>query len=120
MLIRTLVATAFATVSLIGAASAGTITNGVWTPTTCGSDPGPAPVMNGKDQKTYSASAKEFQAWQDKAKAYVTCVSAEAKTDQSAIVDTANKTVTAVNEGSQKFVADANDAMERLKKKGGK
>jgi hypothetical protein len=116
MLTRILMAGAIATMSF-GAAQAGTITNGVWTPSGCGADPGPAPEMNGKSQSTYTASAKEFQAWQDKAKAYVTCLSAEAKTDQAAIIDTDNKAVTAINEGSQKFVADANDAMEKLKKK---
>ena len=117
MLIRILAVAAFATFSV--AAQAGTITNGVWAPSSCGTDPGPAPVMDGSTQKSYTSSAKTFQAWQDKAKAYVECMQTEAKADQSAVVDTSNKAITAVNEGSQKFVADANAAMEVLKKKSG-
>ena len=118
MLTRILAAAAFAALSA-AAAQAGTLQNGVWTPTTCGADPGPAPVMDGKNQNTYTKSAKEFQAWQDKAKPYAECLAKEAKTDQNSVVDATNKVMTAVNEGSKKFVDDANAAMEALKKKGG-
>src|SRR5579859_6243163 len=118
MLTRILAAAAFATLSA-AAAQAGTLQNGVWTPSGCGADPGPAPVMDGSNQKTYTKSAKDFQAWQDKAKVYAECMSQEAKADQNVVVDTTNKTMTAVNEGSKKFVDDANAAMEALKKKAG-
>jgi len=118
MLTRILAAAAFATLSA-AAAQAGTLQNGVWTPTTCGTDPGAAPVMNGSSQKSYTASAKEFQAWQDKAKVFAACIAEEAKKDQNAVVETTNKTVTGINDGSKKFVDDANAAMEALKKKGG-
>ncbi|MDB5396000.1 MAG: hypothetical protein JWM91_3506 [Rhodospirillales bacterium] len=118
MMIRILAVAAFATMSV--AAQAGTLTNGAWTPSGCGSDPGPAPEMEGASQASYSKSAKTFQAWQDKAKVYEQCLSNEAKTDQSAIVESANKSISAINDGSNKFVADANAAVEKLKKKGGK
>ena|ERR1700760_1577176 len=116
MLTRILAAAAFATLSA-AAAQAGTLQNGVWAPTSCGADPGPAPVMDGASQKSYTKSAKDFQAWQDKAKVYAGCVADEAKKDQNIVVDTTNKTVSAINDGSKKFVDDANAAMEALKKK---
>lgn len=119
MLTRIIAAAAFATLSA-AAAQAGSIQGGVWTPTGCGTDPGPAPVMDGKNQNTYTKSAKEFQAWQDKAKVFAACVADEAKKDQTAVVDTTNKIVSAINDGSKKFVDDANTAMEALKKKGAK
>jgi len=77
-------------------------------------------VMEGASQKSYSKSAKDFQAWQDKAKVYASCIAEEAKKDQNAVVETTNKTVSAINDGSKKFVDDANAAMEKLKKSGGK
>jgi hypothetical protein len=46
-------------------------------------------------------------------------VTREAKADQNVVVETTNKLMTGINEGSQKFVADANAAMESLKKKAG-
>ena len=115
MIVRFLAVAAFATMSV--AAQAGTLTGGAWAPAGCGADPGPAPEMNGGTQASYSKSAKEFQAWQDKAKVYEQCLSNEAKTDQSAIVESANKAIGAINDGSQKFVNDANEAVEKLKKK---
>jgi hypothetical protein len=119
MLTRILAVAAFATLSA-AAAQAGTIQNGTGTPTTCGTNPGDAPVMDGSSQKSYTKSAKDFQAWQDKAKVFADCVSSEAKSDQNLVVETTNKMMTNINTGSQKFVADANTAMESLKKKAGK
>jgi hypothetical protein len=73
MLTRFMAAAAFATLAF-GTAHAGTITGGVWTPTTCGANPGTPPEMDGKNQTTYTKSAKEFQTWQDKAKLFQQCV----------------------------------------------
>lgn len=115
MLIRTLAAVAVATFAL--GAQAGTLQNGVWTPSGCGSDPGAAPEMNGKTGETYNKSAKDYQTWADKAKAYQECLVGEAKTDQNSIVEGTNKAITAINEGSKKFQDAANEAMEKLKKK---
>jgi hypothetical protein len=117
MLNRILAAGAF--VALTATAQAGTLQNGTWTATGCGTDPGAAPTMDGKNQKTYNASAKDFTAWQDKAKAYIQCATAEAQADSNVIVGTANKMVTGINDASKQFVSDANAAMEILKKKAG-
>lgn len=115
MMIRILAVAAFATISV--AAHAGTIQNGVWTPSKCGPGPGPAPVMDDKSGATYTKSAKEFQAWQGPAKEHVACLTEEAKADQTAIVDASNKAVTEYNDSSNNFVAAANAAMEKLKGK---
>jgi hypothetical protein len=107
-------AAAFATLAF-GTAQAGTITGNVWTPSGCGTNPGAPPEMDGKNQTTYTKSAKEFQTWQDKAKAYEQCLSEEAKTDQAAVIDGANKGIQAINDASKAFVDQANAAMEKLK-----
>lgn len=98
------------------AAHAGTLTNGAWTPTGC-AEPGPVPEMNGKTGDAYNKSAKAYQAWADKAQPYEKCVQEQAKADQSAVVEGANKVLSALNDASTKFQADANAAMEALKKK---
>ncbi len=114
MLTRFMAAAAFATLAF-GTAQAGTITGNVWTPSGCGANPGAPPEMDGKNQTTYTKSAKEFQAWQDKAKTYEQCLSDEAKADQAAVIDGANKGIQTINDGSKAFVDQANAAMEKLK-----
>jgi hypothetical protein len=114
MLTRLIAAAAFATLA-VGTAHAGTFTNGVWAPSGCGAAPGTPPEMDGKNQTTYTKSAKDFQTWQDKAKTYEQCLSEEAKVDQSAVVDAANKSIQGINDASKTFVDAANAAMEKLK-----
>jgi hypothetical protein len=116
MMIRILAAAALATLT-VGAAQAGTLTNGAWTPTGCGTDPGNAPAMDSSNGGAYTKSTKAFQEWQDKAKAYVSCLAAEAKTDQNAVVEATNKVVQRVNDDSTNFVTQANAAVEKLKGK---
>src|SRR4051812_29312678 len=101
MLIRTLAAVALATFAV--GAQAGTLQSGAWNPSGCGSDPGTAPEMNGKNGETYNKSAKDYQAWADKAKVYQECIVSEAKADQNSIVEGTNKRISAINEGSKKF-----------------
>jgi hypothetical protein len=114
MLTRIMAAAAFATLAF-GTAQAGSITGGVWAPSGCGANPGTPPAMDGHNQASYTKSAKDFQAWQDKAKTYEQCTSEEAKADQSAVIDGANKTIQTINDGSKAFVDQANAAMEKLK-----
>jgi hypothetical protein len=114
MLTRIIAAAAFATLAF-GTAQAGTITGGVWAPSGCGANPGAPPEMDGHNQASYTKSAKDFQTWQDKAKAFEQCLSEEAKTDQSAVIDGANKGIQTINDGSKAFVDQANAAMEKLK-----
>jgi hypothetical protein len=113
MLTRIFAAAAFATLT-VGAAQAGTISSGVWTPS-CPNNPGAAPVMDGHNQASYTKSAKDYQAWADKAQAYQQCVSNEAKADQNAVVEGANKTLTQLNDGAKAFKEAADAAMEKLK-----
>lgn len=112
MLSRLIAAAAFATLA-VGTAQAGTIANGVWTPN-CPNNPGPAPTMDGHNQASYTKSAKEYQAWQDKAQPFQTCLNAEAKADQSAVVDGANKTMSVLVDSSKAFSDAAAAAMAKL------
>ena len=113
MLSRLIAAAAFATLA-VGTAQAGTITNGVWTPN-CPENPGPAPTMDGHNSASYSKSAKEYQAWQDKAQPFQQCLNNEAKADQTAVIDGFNKTEGVLVESSKAFQDAANAAMEKLK-----
>ena len=113
MLTRLLAAAAFTTLT-VGAAQAGTIANGVWT-TSCPGNPGAAPTMDGHNQASYSKSAKEYQAWQEKAAPFQTCIANEAKTDQTAVVEGANKTMGVLVDSSKAFKDAADAAIEKLK-----
>lgn len=114
MLTRIIAAAAFATLAF-GTAQAGTITNGVWAPSGCGANPGAPPELDAHSAASYSKSTKDFQPWQDKAKAYEQCASDEAKADQTAVIDGFNKTVQTINDASKNYVDQANAAMEKFK-----
>jgi hypothetical protein len=113
MLSRLIAAAAFATLA-VGTAQAGTITNGVWTPN-CPDNPGPAPTMDGHSSASYTKSTKDYQAWQDKAAPYQTCINNEAKADQSAVIDGANKIMGVLVDSSKAFKEAADAAVEKLK-----
>jgi hypothetical protein len=114
MLTRLIAAAAFATLA-VGTAHAGMFTNGVWSPSGCGANPGSPPDFDGHNQASYTKSAKEFQPWQDKAKAFEQCAQDEAKVDQNAVIDGYNKTVQKINDDNKNFADLANAAMEKLK-----
>ena len=77
------------------AAHAGSLENGVWTPK-CTAPP-PAPEISSESATAYNETGKAMLAWQTTAKAYVDCLSNEAKADQSAIVSAANASVNALS-----------------------
>ena len=113
MIIRFLAVAALATMSV--AAQAGTLQNGVWTPS-CPAAAADAPEISSKSPDAYNKSAKAFQTWQANYKAYVECLSGEAKTDQSVIVETINTNVKKFNDQSTAGIAANNAAIEALKK----
>ena len=114
MLTRIIAAAAFATLTF-GTAQAGTFTGGVWAPTGCGANPGAPPEFDGHSNASYTKSAKEFQPWQDKVKAFEQCAQEEAKVDQSAVVDGFNKIVQKLNDDNKNIADQASAAMEKLK-----
>jgi hypothetical protein len=115
MTIRILTAAVAFTALSIGA-QAGTLQNGTWTPS-CPAVAGDAPEISSKSADAYNKSAKAFQTWQANYKAYVECVSGEAKADQSVIVTTINDDVKKFNDQSTAGIASNNAAIEALKKK---
>lgn len=117
MLIRFLAVAAFATMTA-AAAQAGTIQGDSWTPSSACKDAGEPPAISDKSPEAYNKSAKTVQAWQAQAQAYASCVNAEAKADQGAVVNGANATVNKLND-EIKSVSAANDAAI-AKLKGGK
>ena len=96
------------------AAMAGSLQNGVWT-STCAAA-GDPPTISGKSPAAYNSSAKEAQAWQEKAKAYADCVSAEAKADQNAVVTGANDNIKKLSDQITTLNTQSSDALAKLKK----
>ena len=85
--------TFFTAVIMVATASvgtAGTITNGTWSPSGCGTVPA-APVIEQGSVDAYNKSVKEINEWQKKANAYNSCVINEANADNALIAKTANE-----------------------------
>ncbi len=116
MFTRIILAGAITALSL-GAAQAGTLQDGVWTPN-CTS-PGDAPEISSKNPAAYNTSAKAIQAWQQTAQTYANCVNTEAKTDQGAVVTGANGAVGKLNDQINAMKAANDAAVEKLKKQTG-
>ncbi len=70
---------------------AGTINNGVWSPSTaCGTEP-LSPAIDLKTIDSFNQSIKEINEWQHKASNYNTCLINEANADNALIAKTANE-----------------------------
>ena len=117
MLTRILAVAAFVTLSA-AAAQAGTLQGDTWTASSACKDAGEPPAISDKSPDAYNKSAKTVQTWQAQAQAYASCVNAEAKADQTAVVNGANAIVNKLND-EIKSVSAANDAAI-AKLKGGK
>jgi hypothetical protein len=116
MFTRILAVAAFATLSAV-AAQAGTLQGSAWTPTSACKDPGEAPAVSDKSPEAYNKTAKLLQAYQVSAQAYASCVQAEAKTDQGAVVDGANGAISKVSDQLKAAVAANDAAIAKLKAK---
>jgi hypothetical protein len=101
-----------------GVANAGTIANGAWAPSTCGSDPGPRPEFNTKNADGFNKSVKDATAWQEKSKTFTECMVNEGKADQNAIVATMNKQIEGFNTASRTMADESNAALAKLNKGG--
>jgi hypothetical protein len=69
--------------------TAGTITNGIWSPNGCGAEPKP-PVIEQSSVDAYNQSIKAINEWQQKANTYNTCLINEANKDNALIAKAAN------------------------------
>ena len=82
--------TAAIMVATVSVGSAGTISNGAWSPSGCGIEP-VAPFVEQDSVDAYNRSIKTINEWQQKASTYNTCVIDEANTDNALIAKTATE-----------------------------
>ena len=108
--------TFFTAVILVAAASvgtAGTISNGAWSPSACGTEP-EVPVIEQDSVESYSQSIKTIDEWQQKAYAYNSCVINEANADNAVIVKTANEKQNKLRATVEKIKTDTDAAKAKL------
>jgi hypothetical protein len=70
-------------------AQAGTLTDGKWTASNCGTQTAP-PEIDSRSVEGYNRSLKAVREWQQKTQAYNDCVVKEANADNAAIAEAAN------------------------------
>ena len=108
-----LIATAF----LATAAStvhAGSLGNGSWSPSGCGSKP-EVPVLDNSTIDTFNNSVTAINDWQQKSRTYLECLIKEANSDNKLIAETANKVQEQYREQLEKISAEAKAAGDAFK-----
>ena len=115
MIQRTLF-TAAIMVATVSAGTAGTITNGAWSPSGCGAEP-VIPVIDQSSVDAYNKSVKAINEWQQKANAYNTCLINEANADNALIAKTANEEQNRLRAAMEKIKTDTTAAKARLDNK---
>jgi hypothetical protein len=100
----------------ISTGTAGTITNQVWTPSGCGTEP-IAPAIESDSIETYNKSIKAINDWQVKAQAFNECVIKEANTDSALIANSANAQQKRLRSVLDKIKTDMDAAKTSLEKK---
>jgi hypothetical protein len=95
---------------------AGTITNGVWAPTGCGTET-VAPVVEQSSVDAYNKSVKAINEWQQKTNAYNICLINEANADNALIVKTAQEEQRRFQAAIQKIKTDTDAAKTKLDRK---
>jgi len=105
-----------ASMLLVASATAGTITNGVWSPSGCGTEP-PVPVIDQSSVDAYNQSVKAINDWQQKANAYNSCLIKEANADNALIANTANDEQARLRAAIEKIQTGTTAAKDKLDKK---
>jgi hypothetical protein len=112
----------FLALMMIGSISmgmAGTMNNGVWAPSACGTEP-LSPVVDLKSVDSYNKSIKDINEWQHKASNYNTCLINEANADNALIAKTANEEQSRFRALVDKIKFDTESAKVALDNKSGK
>jgi hypothetical protein len=99
--------------SMITTATAGSLTEGKWTPTACGVEP-PAVTLDLSSVGAYNRSIAAVQTWQKQTNAYSACLIGEANADNGAIVAAVNAAQQRAKAGFERIKADADSAPEKL------
>jgi hypothetical protein len=115
MIQRTFI-TAVILLATISAGTAGTITNGTWSPSGCGAEP-TVPVIEQGSVDAYNNSVKAINEWQQKANAYNTCLINEANADNAIIAKMANEGQSRLRTAMEKIKTDMDAAKAKLESK---
>jgi hypothetical protein len=115
MIQRTLI-TAVIMVATVSAGTAGTIANGAWSPSGCGTDP-VVPAIDQGSVDAYNQSVKAINEWQQKANTYNTCLINEANADNALIAKTANEEQSRLRAAIEKIKTDTDAAKAKLDRK---
>lgn len=97
-------------------AVAGTITNGVWAPSSCGAEP-VAPTLDMSSEKAFNASLNTEEDYEKKNSDYENCVLKEANTDQNAVATSANAIRQKRTAETDKVKADVDAGIAKFSKK---
>ena len=108
----------FAAAMMLTAVSgmAGTIMNGIWSPSGCGTEP-VVPVIDQGSVDAYNRSVKAINDWQQKANTYNGCLIKEANADNSLIANSANDEQTRLRAAIEKIQTETTAAKAKLDKK---
>jgi hypothetical protein len=109
-----LVATLIALLALSHSAHAGTVSNGSWSPSTCGARP-EAPALNLKNIDTFNASTDAVNNYRVEINTYLNCLIKEANTDIQAVSASAKAAQQAARDANDKIEADVKAANEKFK-----
>lgn len=115
MIQRTFI-TAVIMVATISVGTAGTITNGAWSPSDCGTEP-VVPVIEQSSVDAYNQSVKAINEWQQKANAYNTCLINEANADNARIAKVANEEQSRLRTAIEKIKTETMAAKAKLDSK---
>jgi hypothetical protein len=96
--------------------TAGTITNGTWSPSGCATEP-VVPVIVQGSVDAYNKSVKAINEWQQKANTFNTCLINEANADNALIAKTANKEKSRFLTAIDKIKTDTDAAKAKLENK---
>ena len=115
-MIQKILFTAAIMLATITAGTAGTITDGAWSPSGCGTEP-MAPVIEQSSVDAYNKSVKVINEWQKKASTYNTCLINEANTDNALIAKTANEEQSRFRAAVEKIKTETDAAKAKLDRK---
>jgi poly(3-hydroxybutyrate) depolymerase len=97
-------------------ATAGTLSNGSWSPANCGSEPA-VPVIDQSSVDAYNQSVKAINDWQQKATAYNGCLIKEANADNAVIANAANNEQARLRSAIEKIQTETTAAKAKLDNK---
>lgn len=103
-------------VATLAVGTAGTITNGKWSPSGCGTEP-VVPVIEQSSVDAYNKSVKAINEWQQKANSYNTCLINEANADNALIAKMANEEQSRLRAAIEKIKTDTGAAKAKLDSK---